>query len=71
MVYSQGSSEGEVYIGSHGHVFMCIRLSDGKVLWESRVGDRIESSAAVSKCGRYVIVGEVHVLVFFIITQTS
>ena len=59
VVFSQGTSEGEVFIGSHGHVFMCIRLSDGKVLWESRVGDRIESSAALSICGRYVIVGEV------------
>lgn len=58
VVYAQGRSEGEVFIGSHGHVFMCIRLSDGKVLWESRVGDRIESSAVLSKCGRYVIVGE-------------
>lgn len=58
VVFSQGTREGEVFIGSHGHVFMCIRLSDGKVLWESRVGDRIESSAALSICGRYVIVGE-------------
>ena len=69
VVYSQGRSEGEVYIGSHSHVFMCIRLSDGKVLWESRVGNRIESSAAISTCGRYVIVGEVLVNVFFIITH--
>ena len=59
VVFSQGTSEGEVFIGSHGHVFMCIRLGDGKVLWESRVGDRIESSAALSMCGRYVLVGEV------------
>lgn len=58
VVFSQGTSEGEVFIGSHGHVFVCIRLSDGKVLWENRVGDRIESSAALSICGRYVIVGE-------------
>ena len=58
VVCAQGRSDGEVYIGSHGHVFLCIRLSDGKVLWESRMGDRIESSAALSKCGRHVIVGE-------------
>ena len=62
VVFSQGTSEGEVFIGSHGHVFMCIRLSDGKVLWESRVGDRIESSAALSICGRFVIVGEVFLI---------
>ena len=59
MVNSPGGCEGEVFIGSHGKVFMCIRLSDGEVLWERSVGDRIESSAAISACGIYVIVGEV------------
>lgn len=58
VVHAPGRSEGEVFIGSHSHVFMCIRLSDGKVLWESRLGDRIESSAALSLCGRYVVVGK-------------
>ena len=62
-VYSPGRCEGEVFIGSHGHVFMCIRLSDGEILWERRVGDRIESSAALSACGRYVVVGKLFVLV--------
>ena len=62
VVFSQGTFEGEVFIGSHGHVFMCIRLNDGKVLWESRVGDRIESSAALSICSRYVIVGKVFLI---------
>ncbi|XP_022797527.1 acyl-CoA synthetase family member 4-like, partial [Stylophora pistillata] len=70
VVHAPGRSEGEVFIGSHSHVFMCIRLSDGKVLWESRLGDRIESSAALSLCGRYVIVGcydgQVYVLNRFI-----
>ena len=56
--------EGEVFIGSHSYTFMCSRLSDGKVLWESRLGDRIESSAALSLCGRYVIVGKVLYIVF-------
>ena len=64
VVYSPGRCEGEVFIGSHSHVFMCIRLSDGEVLWESRVGDRIESSAALSTCGKYVVVGEVIVCLF-------
>ena len=65
VVYSPGRCEGEVFIGSHGHVFMCIRLSDGEVLWERRVGDRIESSAALSLCGKYVVVGKEHVFVLF------
>jgi hypothetical protein len=47
-----------VYLGSHAHVFKAVQLSGGIVLWETRVGDRIESSAASSKCGLYVIVGE-------------
>ena len=64
VVRAPGRSEGEVFIGSHSHMFICIRLSDGKVLWESRLGDRIESSAALSLCGRYVIVGKVLYIVF-------
>ena len=63
VIYSPARCEGEVFIGSHGHMFMCIRLSDGKVLWESRVGDRIESSAALSMCGKYVIVGKILVFI--------
>lgn len=51
--------EGEVFIGFYGYVFMCIRFSDGKVLWESRVGDRIEFFVVFLICGWYVIVGEV------------
>lgn len=47
-----------VYLGSHAHVFKAVYLSSGKVLWETRLGDRIESSAALSKCGLHVIVGE-------------
>ena len=62
VVNSPGGCGGEVFIGSHGKVFMCIRLSDGEVLWERSVGDRIESSAAISACGIYVIVGEVFLL---------
>ena len=62
VVNSPGGRGGEVFIGSHGKVFMCIRLSDGEVLWERSVGDRIESSAAISACGTYVIVGEVFLL---------
>ena len=62
VVNSPGGCGGEVFIGSHGKVFMCIRLSDGEVLWERSVGDRIESSAAISACGTYVIVGEVFLL---------
>lgn len=47
-----------VYLGSHAHIFKAVRLSDGRVLWETRVGDRIESSATISQCGSFVIVGK-------------
>ncbi|XP_068720110.1 beta-alanine-activating enzyme-like isoform X2 [Montipora capricornis] len=57
VVHSPGRCEGEVFIGSHGHVFMCIQLSGGEVLWERKVEDRIESSATLSACGKFVIVG--------------
>lgn len=30
----------------------------GELLWKTRLGDRIESSASVSMCGNYIIVGK-------------
>lgn len=47
-----------VYIGSHSGRFFAICFRTGKVLWESQLTDRIESSACLSVCGQYVIVGE-------------
>lgn len=30
----------------------------GALLWKTKLGDRIESSACVSLCGKYIIVGK-------------
>uniref|UniRef100_A0A6P8HHV0 Beta-alanine-activating enzyme-like isoform X1 n=1 Tax=Actinia tenebrosa TaxID=6105 RepID=A0A6P8HHV0_ACTTE len=46
-----------VYLGSHAHVLKAVYLASGMILWETCLGDRLESSAALSKCGLYVIVG--------------
>ncbi|KAM4807668.1 beta-alanine-activating enzyme [Rhinophrynus dorsalis] len=46
-----------VYIGSHSHRMQALDLQTGKVIWERVLGDRIESSAAVSRCGNFVLVG--------------
>lgn len=50
--------KGTVFIGSHSHRFQALDLSSGSLLWERVLGDRIESSAAVSLCGSLVIVGQ-------------
>lgn len=47
-----------VFIGSHSHRFQALDLASGSCLWERVLGDRIESSAAVSLCGRLVVVGQ-------------
>lgn len=47
-----------VFIGSHSHLFISVSLSTGNLLWKSRLGGRIESSACLSHCGRYIIVGK-------------
>ena len=52
-------NEGEVFIGSHAHVFVAVKLSDGSVIWQATLGDRVESSAALSDCGAFVIVGKI------------
>ena len=62
VVTSSNRQDGEVYVGSHGHVFMAVRLSDGHVIWEREVGGRVESSAVLSACGTYVIVGKTRMI---------
>lgn len=47
-----------VYIGSHSHRMQALDLDTGAVVWERILGDRIESSAAVSKCGNFILVGK-------------
>lgn len=47
-----------VFIGSHSHRFQALDLTSGSCLWERVLGDRIESSAAVSICGSLVVVGQ-------------
>ncbi|XP_076467763.1 beta-alanine-activating enzyme-like [Babylonia areolata] len=46
-----------VFIGSHSHRFFAVDLSSGAVLWSVELGDRVESSACLSPCGRRVVVG--------------
>ncbi|NXP09859.1 ACSF4 enzyme, partial [Thinocorus orbignyianus] len=46
-----------VYIGSHSHAMQAIDLDLGEIRWEKDLGDRIESSACVSKCGNFIVVG--------------
>ena len=46
-----------VFIGSHSHRLSAILFDTGQLLWEITLGDRIESSACVSICGTFVVVG--------------
>jgi len=52
------SEEYTVYIGSHSHWFVALSVHSGVALWRTRLGDRIESTAALSACRRFVIVGQ-------------
>ncbi|XP_053314643.1 beta-alanine-activating enzyme [Spea bombifrons] len=51
------SSPVTVYIGSHSHRVQALDLLSGQVVWERVLGDRIESSASLSKCGNFVLIG--------------
>ncbi|CAK6433154.1 unnamed protein product [Pipistrellus nathusii] len=57
-------SSATVFIGSHSHKMMAVDLYSGKVKWEQLLGDRIESSACVSKCGNFIVVGCYNGLVY-------
>ena len=46
------------YIGSHSGLFFAIDVFSGDIVWQVLLTDRIMSSAALSSCDRYVIVGQ-------------
>lgn len=56
----QTPDEGQttVFIGSHSHRIQALDLTAGRLLWERVLGDRIEASAAVSRCGSLVVIGQ-------------
>lgn len=58
LVVTADSSSQLVFIGSHSHRFICADILTGRIRWTFHANDRIESSACVSKCGRFVIVGK-------------
>ncbi|KAM3875855.1 beta-alanine-activating enzyme [Diretmus argenteus] len=60
------SAKATVFIGSHSHRMQALDLATGGLLWERVLGDRIESSAAVSPCGTLVIVGCYDGCVYFL-----
>ncbi|NXC43575.1 ACSF4 enzyme, partial [Penelope pileata] len=57
IVSSKDEVSASVYVGSHSHTMQAIDLDLGEIKWEKNLGDRIESSACVSKCGNFIIVG--------------
>lgn len=52
------NGEGVVFIASHSFLFLSVLLSNGEVLWRTRLGGRVESSACLSRCGQMIVVGK-------------
>ncbi|KAK3259820.1 hypothetical protein CYMTET_31197 [Cymbomonas tetramitiformis] len=46
-----------VVVGSHAGNVLCADADTGRVLWEVRLGERIESSATATRDGRCIVVG--------------
>ncbi|XP_041081207.1 beta-alanine-activating enzyme isoform X3 [Polyodon spathula] len=57
LISAAGEASVTVYIGSHSHRMQAIDLFSGMIKWERVLGDRIESSATVTKCGNFIVVG--------------
>ncbi|NXF07920.1 ACSF4 enzyme, partial [Smithornis capensis] len=57
IIPSKEEVSASVYVGSHSHALQAIDLDLGEIKWEKNLGDRIESSACVSKCGNFIVVG--------------
>lgn len=64
VIAAANQSSTTVYIGSHSHRVKAVDLYSGKMRWEQLLGDRIESSACVSKCGNFIVVGCYNGLVY-------
>ena len=47
-----------VFIGSHSGLFFAITASDGQIIWKTQTGGRIESSACLSLCAKFVVFGK-------------
>ncbi|XP_051472492.1 beta-alanine-activating enzyme isoform X2 [Apus apus] len=69
IVPSKEEVSASVYVGSHSHAIQAIDLDLGEIKWEKNLGDRIESSACISKCGNFIVVGCYDGLVY--VLQTS
>ena len=48
-----------VVVGSHSHQVAAIDLMSGKLVWQVCLPDRVESSACLSRCAKYVLVGKI------------
>ena len=48
-----------VFVGSHSGLFFAISASDGQIIWKTQTGGRIESSACLSQCAKFVIFGKI------------
>ncbi|CDQ73962.1 unnamed protein product [Oncorhynchus mykiss] len=68
---SSGGTRATVFIGSHSHRMQALDLTTGGLLWERVLGDRIESSSAVSRCGRLVVVGCYDGGVYFLCVESG
>ncbi|NWH62090.1 ACSF4 enzyme, partial [Geococcyx californianus] len=64
VIQSKEELPASVYIGSHSHAMQMIDLDLGEIKWEKNLGDRIESSACISKCGNFIVVGCYNGLVY-------
>ena len=58
LVVRKVSAQPTVFIGSHSGIFVSLSVHSGEKQWLAQLSDRIESSACLSLCGGYVIVGE-------------
>uniref|UniRef100_A0A8D0LCY2 Aminoadipate-semialdehyde dehydrogenase n=1 Tax=Sphenodon punctatus TaxID=8508 RepID=A0A8D0LCY2_SPHPU len=71
LIPASAESSSSVYIGSHSHTIHAIELDSGQVKWERMLGDRIESSACLSRCGNFIIVGCYNGLVYVLRSNTG
>ncbi|XP_053178742.1 beta-alanine-activating enzyme [Scomber japonicus] len=73
LLVQEGADETKTatFIGSHSHRMQALDVDTGSLLWERVLGGRIEASAAMSQCGRLVVIGCYDGCVYFLCTASG
>ena len=58
-------------VGSHSYTLSCVCMTSGKCVWTTNLAGRIEGASVLSKCGKWILVGECSQDIFKIFSRST